>query len=115
MGYSWGACKRTFTVDVMRRQSASFVRGGGGTPLYKPYRYVPSHKQYGFWFLVFFFWFLRRFRLKTLPILVWNRVWFRGNYGSVWRYLSFQFQMSEKEREICGFEMEFKKSFLLLF
>ena len=53
MGYSWGACKRTFTVDVMRRQSASFARGGGGTPLYKPYRYVPSHKQYGFWFLVF--------------------------------------------------------------
>ena len=27
--YSWGACKRTFTVDVLRRQSASFARGGG--------------------------------------------------------------------------------------
>ena len=25
---------------------------------------------------------------------------FRGNYGSVWTYLSFQFQMSKKEREI---------------
>ena len=34
MGYSWGACKRTFTVDVMRRQSASFARGGGGVLRY---------------------------------------------------------------------------------
>ena len=31
---------------------------------------------------------------------------FRGNYGSAWRYLSFQFQMSKKEREICEFEMD---------
>ena len=28
--------------------------------------------------------------------------------------LSFQFQMSKKDREICEFEMDFKKSFLLL-
>ena len=34
---------------------------------------------------------------------------FRGNYGSVWTYLWFQFQMSKNE-----FEMAFKKSFLLL-
>ena len=40
---------------------------------------------------------------------------FRGNYGSVWTYLSFQFQMSKKERGIFEFEREFKKSFLLLF
>ena len=40
---------------------------------------------------------------------------FRENYGSVWTYLSFQFKMSKEEREICEFEMEFKKSFLLLF
>ena len=33
---------------------------------------------------------------------------FRGNYASVWTYLSFQFQMGEKEREICEFEMDFK-------
>ena len=29
---------------------------------------------------------------------------FRGNYGSVWMYLLFQFQMSKKEREMCKFE-----------
>ena len=29
---------------------------------------------------------------------------FLGNYGIVWTYLSFQFQMSKKEREICEFE-----------
>ena len=46
--------------------------GEGGTPLYKLYRYVPPHRV-GF---------LRGFGLKTgiriytLPILVWNRVWF---------------------------------------
>ena len=34
---------------------------------------------------------------------------FRGNYGSVWTYLSFQ--LSKKEREICEFEMDVKKSF----
>ena len=48
----------------------------GGTPLYKPYRYVPPHRV-GF---------LHRFGLKTglnfaHIVLVWNRVWFRGNYG----------------------------------
>ena len=30
-------------------------------------------------------------------------------------YLSFQFQMNKKEREICEFEVDFKKSFLLAF
>jgi len=40
---------------------------------------------------------------------------FQGNFESVRKYLLFQFQMSSKEREICEFEMKFKKSFLLLF
>ena len=40
---------------------------------------------------------------------------FPGNFESVRKYLLFQFQMSSKEREICQFEMAFKKSFLLLF
>ena len=31
---------------------------------------------------------------------------FRGNYGSVWTFLSFQFQMSKKEREICDFQLD---------
>ena len=30
-------------------------------------------------------------------------------------YLLFQFQMNKKEREICEFEVDFKKSFLLAF
>ena len=30
-------------------------------------------------------------------------------------YLSFQFQMNKKEREICEFEVDFKKPFLLAF
>ena len=51
----------------------------------------------------------------TLPILVWNRYRFQGNYGSLRKYLSFQSQMNKKEREICEFEMDFKKSFLLAF
>ena len=40
---------------------------------------------------------------------------FRGNYRSVWTYLSFQFQKIKKEREIYEFEMDFKKTFWLLF
>ena len=52
-------------------------------------------------------------RVETLPILVWKRYGFQGNYGSVRKYLSFQ--MSREEREICEFEMDFKKSFLLAF
>ena len=56
--------------------------GGGGSPLYKPYRYVPLQRA-GFY-----------------AVLVWNRVWLQGNYGCVRTYLSFQFQMSKKEREI---------------
>ena len=31
---------------------------------------------------------------------------FRGNYRSVWTFLSFQFQMSKKEREICEFQLD---------
>ena len=31
---------------------------------------------------------------------------FRGNYGSVGTFLSFQFQLSKKEREISKFEMD---------
>ena len=30
---------------------------------------------------------------------------FRGNYRSVWTYLSFQFQLNNKEVEICEFQM----------
>ena len=36
---------------------------------------------------------------------------FRENNGSVLRYLSFQFQMSKKEREIYKFEMDLMSLF----
>ena len=35
----------------------------------------------------------------------------RENYGSVWTYLSFQFQMGKQEREICEFDI---KNFFLI-
>ena len=83
----------------------------GGTPLYKPYGYVPPQRV-GF---------LRRSGLKTgidFPHFgPESKIWygFPGNFESVRKYLLFQFQMSSEEREICQFEMAFKKSFLLLF
>ena len=45
-----------------------------------------------------------------LPILVWNQVWFSREL----RKCMIVFQMSKKERNICEFEMDFKKSFMLL-
>ena len=80
----------------------------GGTPLYELYqvRYVPPHRD-GFCAVLVWK------RVYTLPILIWirRRCRFRGNYRSVWTYLSFQFQMSKKEREICEFEMDLKNLF----
>ena len=62
---------------------------------------------------------LRRFGLKTgIHFAQFSlesqriRYGFRGNYGSVRTYLSFQFQMSKKEREICEFEMDLKNFFV---
>ena len=80
----------------------------GGTPLQKPYRAVPPQRVR----------FLRPFGHKTgIDCPFWSGIGygFRGNYGSVWTYLSFRFQMSKKERGIFEFERELKKSFLLLF
>ena len=37
---------------------------------------------------------------------------FQGNYGSVWTYWSFQFQMDKNGIEIWEFEMHLKNSFL---
>ena len=81
----------------------------GVTPLYKPYRGMFRPKGYDFCAVLVWK------RVETLPILVGNRYRFQGNYGSVRKYLSFQCQMNKKEREICEFEMDFKKSFLLAF
>ena len=40
---------------------------------------------------------------------------FKGTMGVHELIYCFNSKMSEKEREICEFEMDFKKSFLLLF
>ena len=73
-------------------------RVGGVTPLYKPYMFVPPQR-------------VAPFRSVCRPF--WSRIGYgiRGNNGSVWRYLSFQFQMNKKRREICQFETDLKKSF----
>ena len=82
--------------------------GGGGTPLYKPYRYVP-HPRVGF---------LCRFGLKTPQLFSSGIEYdFQGNWElrECMNVFIVSLQMSKKEREICEFEMDFKKSFLLLF
>ena len=55
------------------------------------------------------FWSENEYRL--CPFLSEIGYGFRENYGNVWMYLSFQFQSNKKEREVCKFEMNFKKSF----
>ena len=74
-------------------------RGGGGTPLYKLYRYVPPHRV-GFW---------RRFGLTTgihfTHFGLKSGMVFEGTTGPYERIFLFQFQMSKTEREICEFEM----------
>ena len=86
------ACASHRSLSLGRFRSCIPPGGGrgGGTHLYKPYRYVPL-QGYGIWaFLVWK-------RVYTLPILVWNRVWF-SNYGSIiMKYLSFQFQMNKTD------------------
>ena len=78
-------------------------------PLYKPYRYVLPQRV-GV---------LRRFGLKTsidfAHFGLESDMIFKGTTGVYERIYFFQFQMSKKEREICEFEMDFKKSFLFLF
>ena len=44
-----------------------------------------------------------------------NGYTFQANYGNVRTYILFKFHMSKKETKICGFGMDFKKSFLLVF
>ena len=78
-------------------------------PSGKPYRYVPPQRD-GF---------LRRFGVKTSIDFdhfgLESGLIFKGTTGMYERIYFFQFQMSKKEREICEFEMDFKKSFLFLF
>ena len=59
--------------------------------------------------------FLRRFGLKTglgfAQFGLESGMVFEGTTG-VYELLSFQFQMSKKEREICEFEMDLKNFFV---
>ena len=64
------------------------ARGGGGTPLYKPYRNVPPQRHIPIHFV--------HFGLESGWVFE----------GTTEVFLSFQFQMSKKEREICEFEMD---------
>ena len=76
-------------------------RGGRGTPLYKPRYVLPQWVGFS-----------RHFGLKTgiyFAHFGLESVWFFGGTTRVYeRYLSFQFQMNNKEREICEFEMDLK-------
>ena len=78
---------------------------GGGSPLYKLYRYVPPHRV-GF---------LRRFVLKTGI----HFAHFGLELGMVFEGTTecmnvfiVQFQTSKKERELCEFEMDLNNFFL---
>ena len=99
----------------MRTTQQSFIRKASTPPpprvlpLYRPYRYV-LHQRVGF---------LRRFGLEMGTDLadfgLESDMIFKGTTGVYERIYFFQFQMSKKEREICEFEMDFKKSILFLF
>ena len=81
--------------------------GGGGSFLEKSYRYVPPQRVgvFGpFW---------SENGYTFCPFWSGMRYVFRGNYGSVWTYVSVQFQMNKNELEIFEFEMHLKKLFVL--
>ena len=100
----------TYCSSQLRHpRGGGWVGWGGGTPLYKPHRYV-LHQRVGFF---------RRFWSENGYTLCsfWSGIGyvFQGNNGRICTYLLFQFQMSKKERKIYEFEMDSKKCFLLLF
>ena len=78
-------------------QLTYFGPGGEGTALYKPYRYVPPHRVAVF----ALFWSENGYTI--CPFWSGIEYGFRGNFGNVRTFLSFQFQMSKKESEICEF------------
>ena len=100
-------------LDYIRRQGLRVcvcVWGGGGTPLHKPYRYVPPQRV-GSSFAPF--WTENGYRFCPFWSGIGNGL--RRIY-CVWRRcLSFQFQMNKKESVIWEFEMDFKKSFCCSF
>ena len=70
---------------------------GGGTLLYKTYRYVPPLKG------TVFAPFRSENGYRLCPFWSGIGYCFRRNYGSVWMCMQFQFQMTKKERIIREF------------
>ena len=89
------------TNSVNGHQQTPSGRGGGGTSLYKPYRYVLP-QGVGF---------LRPFGLKTgidfAHFGLESGMVFKGTAVAGTNVFLFQFQMSKKERETWKFEMDF--------
>ena len=81
---------------------ANYPAGGGGTPLYKPYRDVPPQKVL----------FLRRFGLKTgidfAHFGLESGIVFEGTTGTYVRIYRFNSKWIRKKIEICEFEMHLK-------
>ena len=76
-----------------------FWNSGEYSLILNPYRYVPPQRV---WFLGLLVW----KQVHTLRLILCGIGYcFRRNYGSVWTYLSFQFQMSKKEKEIWEFKI----------
>ena len=119
--YNGAFCKVRNTLLLSRRLCNFFDRRTEVTPLYKLYKYVPPHRV-GF---------LRRLSVKTgihfAHFGLESGMAFEGTtgvYDGIYRFNSKlacvaagprtrllrrrQFQMSEKEREICEFEMDLK-------
>ena len=73
-----------------------YLVSGGGAPKGKDF--VPFWSENGY-----------------RPCSFWSGIGygFQGNYRSVRTYLLFQFQPRKKDKEICKFEMDFKKSFFV--
>ena len=82
-------------------------RQGGDTPLCKLCRYVPPHR------VRCLFWSENWYTL--CPFWSRNGYSFWGNYGSVWTYLSFKFQIrnTERKRNTIRIRNEFEKFFCL--
>ena len=104
---TWEA-KRRFFINVKNNNSSR--PGGGGRRL--PYiSYVGMCRPIAPLGRVFApFWSEKGCTLRLF--WSWIGYGFRGNYRSVWTYLSFQFQMSKTEREICTFEIDLKICFV---
>ena len=111
------SCWRCYELEPVRRTLVNecimtisvlhHFEPGESAPLYRLYRYLSPQTV----------WFLRRFALKTdkdAHFGLESSIVLKETTGvHVWAYLSFQFQMNQKERVMSEFEMVFKKSFCL--